>query len=173
MAKLRMLSRATFTIALLFAAGTVFAETVKPSDAAPSRPGAHARASSADTPAATASRQPSVAIGATPTDAPAAADSQAAKLVATLRAAGISATTADVRALAAKVGIGEVVRVLALSKATGKSTAQLLAMRATGKGWGEIARDLARSPEIGSIMSGGQDKGQGKTRPARTPKPDH
>jgi hypothetical protein len=67
----------------------------------------------------------------------------------------------DFKALAAKVGVGGAVRVLAFAKASGKSTAEILAMFQGGKGWGEIAHALGLHPGIGWIMSGGHGKGQG------------
>ena len=70
-----------------------------------------------------------------------------------------SATGPEFKALAAKVG--GAVRVAAFAKASGKSTADILAMFQGGKGWGEIAHTLGLHPGIGWIMSGGHGKGQG------------
>jgi len=69
----------------------------------------------------------------------------------------------EFKALAAKVGVGGAVRVLAFAfaKASGMSTTDLLAMFQGGKGWGEIAHTLGLHPGIGWIMSGGHGKGQG------------
>ena len=97
--------------------------------------------------------EPAEASGATLTD------SQAAPFVAKLKAAGIVVSVTEFKALAAKVG--GAVRVAAFAKASGKSTADILAMFQGGKGWGEIAHTLGLHPGIGWIMSGGHGKGQG------------
>src|SRR5450759_1917383 len=86
---------------------------------------------------------------------------QTAGKTAELKTAGIAVSVTDFKALAAKVGVGGAVRVLAFAKASGKSTADILAMFQGGKGWGEIAHTLGLHPGIGWIMSGGPGKDQG------------
>ncbi len=90
-----------------------------------------------------------------------------ARIVARLAAAGITTTTGDLAALAAKVGVGGAVRVLRFAQASGKTPAEIgtfqaniLAMREDGKGWGVIARELGLDigPGNGSVM--GQGHGQ-------------
>jgi hypothetical protein len=90
-----------------------------------------------------------------------------ASVVSRLNRAGVPATAAQVKDLAAKVGVGGAVRVLWFAKASGKSTADLLAAFQGGKGWGEIAHDLGLKPGIGWIMSNGHGKGHanGKAKP--------
>jgi len=99
-------------------------------------------------------------------DAPEAAPSadELASIVDKLRAAGITATASDISALAAKVGVGGAVRVLAFAHASGKTTDQILAMFDAGQGWGVIARDLNLSigPGIGWIMGNGHGNGHGQ-----------
>ncbi len=75
-----------------------------------------------------------------------------------LKTHGITADAAQLKTLAAKYGLGGAVRLLAWSKSTGKTVADLVAMRDGGKGWGQIARELGVHPGIGSIMGGGHDK---------------
>jgi hypothetical protein len=104
----------------------------------------------------------------------------ASKLVDLLAAAGITATADELKALAAKYGVGGAVRLEAWAKATGKSVAELGAMFDSGMGWGAIANKLEAadssldlSPGIGWIMGHGHgqknsqsnaahDKGTGK-----------
>lgn len=80
-----------------------------------------------------------------------------ARIVDKLKAAGITATASDVSDLAAKVGVGGAVRVLAFAHASGKTPAEILAMFESGKGWGEIDHELGLSigPGIGWIMGNG------------------
>ena len=84
-------------------------------------------------------------------------DAEIADFVARLKAAGITTSGAEFKALAAKVGVGGAVRTLAFAKASGKTPAQILAMRESGEGWGRIVHELGLSigPGIGWIMSGG------------------
>jgi hypothetical protein len=82
-------------------------------------------------------------------------DAEAARFVDRLNAAGIPTTAAAFKALAAKYGAGGAVRLMAWSKATGKSVADIAKMRDGGMGWGQLAHELHQSPGIGTIMSGG------------------
>jgi len=86
-----------------------------------------------------------------------------ARIVDKLKAAGITATASDVSDLAAEVGVGGAVRVLAFANASGKTPAEILAMFQGGKGWGEIAHELNLSigPGIGWIMGNGGSGGHG------------
>jgi hypothetical protein len=94
-----------------------------------------------------------------------------ARIVDKLQAAGITATAGGISDLAAKVGVGGAIRVLAFAHASGKSTAQILTMFDAGNGWGVIARELKLSigPGIGWIMGNGHGNGHGhghdKTKP--------
>jgi hypothetical protein len=80
-----------------------------------------------------------------------------ARIVDKLKAAGITTTASDLSDLAAKVGVGGAVRVLAFAHARGKTPAEILAMFQSGKGWGEIDHELGLSvgPGIGWIMGNG------------------
>jgi hypothetical protein len=89
-------------------------------------------------------------------------DDHASQLVDLLAAAGITATADELKALAAKYGVGGAVRLEAWAKATGKSVDELGAMFDSGMGWGAIAKQLEAddsslnlSPGIGSIMGHG------------------
>ena len=89
-------------------------------------------------------------------------DDHAAKLVDLLATAGITATADELKALAAKYGVGGAVRLEAWAKATGKSVDELGAMFDSGTGWGAIAKQLeaddpslSLSPGIGWIMGHG------------------
>jgi hypothetical protein len=86
-----------------------------------------------------------------------------ARVVADLKAAGITATADQLQALAAKVGLGGAVRVMVIANASGKTTDEIVAMFQSGKGWGQIIKDLGLSinPGIGGIMSQGHGKGHG------------
>jgi len=93
-------------------------------------------------------------------------DAHAAELVDLLKAAGITATAAELKTLAAKYGVGGAVRLEAWAKATGKTVAQLGALRDGGMGWGAIAHQLEKadsslhlSPGIGWIMGHGHGHG--------------
>jgi hypothetical protein len=79
-----------------------------------------------------------------------------------LKAHDIAATSAQLSALAGKYGLGGAIRLMAWSKSTGKTVAELTAMRDAGKGWGEIGRELGVSPGIGWIMGNGHAGGNGK-----------
>jgi hypothetical protein len=89
-------------------------------------------------------------------------DDHASQLVDLLAAAGITATADELKALAAKYGVGGAVRLEAWAKATGKSVDELGAMFDSGMGWGAIAKQLEAddsslhlSPGIGGIMGHG------------------
>ncbi|MEP6681119.1 MAG: hypothetical protein ABJB65_06530 [Chloroflexota bacterium] len=75
-----------------------------------------------------------------------------------LKAHGITADPVQLKTLAAKYGLGGAVRLMAWSKSTGKTVADLAAMRDGGTGWGQIAHELGVHPGIGSIMGDGHDK---------------
>ena len=96
-------------------------------------------------------------------DGPPSAD-QVARIVGLLKDAGITATAAQVTDLAAKVGVGGAVRVLAFADASGKTPAQILAMHDGGKGWGQIDHELGLSigPGLGWIMGHGHGQGHAK-----------
>jgi hypothetical protein len=89
-------------------------------------------------------------------DAPPTAD-ELAQATAKLKAHDITVDAAQLKALADKYGLGGAVRVMAWSKSTTKSVADLSAMRDGGKGWGQIAHELGVSPGIGWIMGNGHD----------------
>ena len=109
---------------------------------------------------------------------------EAADIVARLQAAGITTTSAELEALAAKVGTGGAVRTLAFANASGKTPAQILALFEGGMGWGQIKHELGLSigPGIGWIMGHGhghdKDKthgngnGNGKSDGSANPSPD-
>jgi hypothetical protein len=93
-------------------------------------------------------------------------DAHAAKLVDLLKAAGITATAAELKTLAAKYGVGGAVRLEAWADATGKTVTELGAMFDGGMGWGAIAHELEKadsalhlSPGIGWIMGHGHGHG--------------
>lgn len=77
------------------------------------------------------------------------------RIVARLAERGITTTSADLGALAAKVGVGGAVRVLVFADAAGKTPAEIVALFESGKGWGVIAKELGLRPGIGSIMGNG------------------
>ena len=79
-----------------------------------------------------------------------------------LKAHDIATDTGQLGALAGKYGLGGAIRLMAWSKSTGKTVAELSAMRDAGKGWGEIGHDLGVSPGIGWIMGNGNAGGNGK-----------
>ena len=82
------------------------------------------------------------------------------RIVARLAAAGITTTSADFSALAAKVGVGGAVRVLNFARTSGKTPDEIVAMFQGGMGWGQIVRELKLDigPGIGSIMGKGHAK---------------
>ena len=101
-------------------------------------------------------------------------DAHAADLVNLLKNAGITATAAELKTLAAKYGVGGAVRLEAWAKASGKTVAQLSALRDGGMGWGAIAHQLEQadsslqlSPGIGWIMGHGHGKSQGQNNAAK------
>lgn len=162
-------------VATLLAVGTVFAAspTLVPSfsggshhadssaSAKPSeKPEASEKAEESETPEA------SEATGASPSAA------ELARVLADLKAAGIPATADQLGALAAKVGLGGAVRVLAFANASGKSADEILAMFESGKGWGVIVKELNLTigPGIGGIMSQGHGHGHGH-QPKASPTP--
>jgi hypothetical protein len=89
-------------------------------------------------------------------DAPPTAD-EIAHATDRLKAHDITVDAAQLKALADKYGLGGAVRVMAWSKSTNKTVADLSAMRDDGKGWGQIAHELGVSPGIGWIMGNGHD----------------
>jgi hypothetical protein len=105
-------------------------------------------------------------------------DAHAQALVDLLKAAGVDATAAELKTLAAKYGVGGAVRLEAWAGATGKSVSDLAAMFDGGMGWGAIAHKLEAddsslhlSPGIGWIMGHGHGnanaaKAHGKAKPA-------
>jgi hypothetical protein len=97
------------------------------------------------------SAEPSKSPGASPSD------KEIAAVLADLQAAGIPATADQIRTLAARVGLGGAVRVLAFANASGRTPDEILAMFESGEGWGKIAAELGLTigPGIGGIMSGG------------------
>ena len=84
-------------------------------------------------------------------------DAEIADFVGRLKAAGITTTAVEFKALAAKVGVGGAARTLAFAHASGKTPAAILAMFEGGKGWGRIDHELGLSigPGIGWIMRNG------------------
>jgi hypothetical protein len=96
--------------------------------------------------------EPAEPEGAPPTDA------EAADFVDRLKTAGISATPAAFKELAAKVGVGGAIRAFAFAQASGRTPAQIVALREGGMGWGRMVRELNLDikPGIGWIMSGGR-----------------
>ena len=89
-------------------------------------------------------------------DAPPTAD-ELAHAADRLKAHDITVDAAQLKALAAKYGLGGAVRLAAWSKTTGKTVAEIGAMRDAGKGWGQIGHELGVSPGIGSIMGNGHE----------------
>jgi hypothetical protein len=153
-------------IATLLAVGTAFAAspTLVPSFSGHS----HAPDSSASAKASEKAEASEASEDSKAPEASEAADAspgagELARVLDDLKLAGIPATADELQALAAKVGLGGAVRVLAFANASGKSPDDILAMFQSGKGWGEIARelDLTIGPGIGGIMSQGQGQGQG------------
>ena len=101
-------------------------------------------------------------------------DAHAADLVDLLKSAGITATAAELKTLAAKYGVGGAVRLEAWAKASGKTVAQLSALRDGGMGWGAIAHQLEQansslnlSPGIGWIMGHGHGHSHGQSNAAK------
>jgi hypothetical protein len=124
------------------------AESESPSQvAAPSK----AAAEPSEAPDASEAPERAETPGAPPSDA------EIADFVGRLKAAGITTTAAEFKALAAKVGVGGAVRTLAFAHASGKTPAAILAMFEGGKGWGRIDHELGLSigPGIGWIMRNG------------------
>lgn len=89
-------------------------------------------------------------------DAPLTAD-ELAQAVDRLKAHDVTLDAAQLKALAAKYGLGGAIRLEAWSKSSGKTVADLSAMRDAGKGWGQIGHELGVSPGIGWIMGDGHD----------------
>jgi hypothetical protein len=83
------------------------------------------------------------------------------RIVERLGDAGIQTSAATFSDLAARVGVGNAVRVLIFADAAGLSTGEILEMRDSGMGWGVIRRelDLAIKPGIGWIMGNGRGPG--------------
>ena len=78
------------------------------------------------------------------------------RIVKLLGDAGITTTSADLKALADQVGVGGAVRVLEFANESGKAPADIVAMFKAGEGWGRIRKDLTLtgSSGIGRIMGG-------------------
>src|SRR2546423_7010889 len=100
-------------------------------------------------------------------------DAHAAELVDLLKAAGITATVAELKTLAAKYGVGGAVRLEAWAEASGKSVSELGVMFDAGKGWGAIAKEFEQadsslhlSTRIGWGM--GHGHGHGHANPNAT-----
>jgi len=112
------------------------------------------------------SEPPEAAEAPDTTDGPPSA-AQITQIVGLLKGAGITATAAQVEQLAAAVGLGGAVRVLAFAQASGKTPAQILALFQSGKGWGEIDHELGLTigPGIGWIMGQGHGKGHANPKP--------
>jgi hypothetical protein len=93
-----------------------------------------------------------------------------ARIIANLKAAGITATPSELSDMSAKVGLGGAVRVYTFAHASGKTPAEILAMFEGGKGWAEIDHELNLSigPGIGWIMGngGGSDKAKDGPEPS-------
>jgi hypothetical protein len=183
-------SRVVAAIAILvLATGTALAASPSPDASPAADPSASAAASPSEvaaTPSPSPSPSPSASpIAATPTPStaspspePAEASespetdepdrpptaAEAADIVAKLKAAGISTTTAAFQALAAQVGTGGAVRTLAFAQASGRTPAQIVALRESGMGWGKMKKELGLNigPGIGWIMGGGNGKGHSK-----------
>lgn len=104
-------------------------------------------------------------------------DARAQALVSLLADAGIDGvTSAELKALAAKYGVGGAIRLEAWAKATGKSVSDLAALFDGGMGWGAIARQLEAadsslhlSPGIGWIMGHGHGHGAAGVKPKDAP----
>ena len=96
-----------------------------------------------------------------------------ARVVARLKAVGITATASDLSDLSAKVGLGGAIRVYAFAHASGKTPAEILAMFEGGKGWGEIDHELNLSigPGLGWIMGNGGGNGGGDDKAKDAPEP--
>ncbi len=101
-------------------------------------------------------------------------DAHAAELVDLLKDAGITATAAELKTLAAKYGVGGAVRLEAWADATGKSVTELGAMFDGGMGWGAIAKQLEQadsslhlSPGIGWIMGHGHGHAKANANAAK------
>ncbi len=160
-------------IAALLAVGTTFAATPsfappgqshRPDSSASARPSDEAEASATAEESATAEgsakaeasepAEPPETTGASPSDR------EIAALLADLQAAGIPATADQIRTLAARVGLGGAVRVLAFANASGLSPNEILSMFESGQGWGEIVKelDLTIGPGIGGIVSSGHSE---------------
>jgi hypothetical protein len=120
-------------------------------------PSPSAEPSTSETPGAAGSQEASEAPEQAETSEAPPTDAEIADFVGRLKAAGITATAAAFKAMAAKVGVGGAVRTMAFAQASGKTPAQIVAMFEGGKGWGEIDHELGLSigPGIGWIMSGG------------------
>ena len=88
-----------------------------------------------------------------------------------LLAHDITTDVDELGTLAGKYGLGGAVRLMAWSKTTGKSVAELSALRDEGTGWGRIAHELGVSPGIGWIMGNGHG-GAGKADKQKDHKPD-
>jgi hypothetical protein len=172
-------------IATLLAVGTAFAaapsfappgQPQRPGSSASARPSdeAEASATAEESASAFASAKAEASESAEPSDTPGVSpsDREIAALLADLQAAGIPATADQIRALAARVGLGGAVRVLAFANASGLSPEDILAMFESGKGWGVIAKelDLTIGPGIGGIVSSGHGANP-KQSPSASPSP--
>lgn len=157
---------------VLLVAGTAFATRSTFSGqhngpAAASHSGGPGESEAAESPEANEPNDAKEADGAPLTDA------HAQALVDLLKAAGITATAAELKTLAAKYGVGGAVRLEAWADASGKSVSDLAAMFDGGMGWGAIAHKLEAansslhlSPGIGWIMGHGHGHGNGNAASA-------
>ncbi len=165
---------------VLLAAGSALAAAVTLPGPAAGRPAEETAAPTPADPSVTpeATRAPKPTKAPEPARAPEADDdddgdgtpstANLERVVARLGESGITTTTADLGALAAKVGVGGAVRVLLFADAAGKTPAEIVAAFETGTGWGVIAKELGLHPGIGSIMGNGHglDKAAGKAERA-------
>lgn len=177
---MRTRQRAAFTqgamfggmlVSMLAFVGTVFATSYTPwlavgdgptaGPSAPAGPGVTAQtlsetAEASDSGLAVPSYAPettAAALVSDPVDATV-SETELARALADLKAAGVPATAAELRALAAKVGLGNAIRVVVFAFASGRSTGTILAMFESGQGWGRIADelDLTIGPGIGGVV---------------------
>lgn len=159
---------------LLLVAGTALATDPSQGDShrAPAA-SAHADASQAsdasetpepsDTPEPSESEQPKTADASGSPDAGAqVTDAHAQAIVDLLSAQGITATTDEIKTLAATYGVGGAMRLETWAAASGMSVGDISAMFDGGSGWGSIAKQLQQadpslsiSPGIGWVMGHG------------------
>jgi hypothetical protein len=99
--------------------------------------------------------------------------SDAAHAIDRLAAADIRTTPDVFQKIAATVGVGGAVRVLAFADASGQTPDQILAMFQGGLDWGQISKNLHLSigPGIGWIMGQGHGNAEGHSKPEKPSKP--